>query len=166
MVQETNTDIGSMTRRNWRALSRIYNKAEYEGSKRKHRMFPQWQGWEDAKGTVGDTRGYWTDGLFQKACKETIPSSHLGKEGPGGSLNLSVIIFEGPGICVCVWNSRHPPALHVFLKAVVYFQNVSPLGSCGSMRLKVLFSIWPASVGSDVCSSVLHHLKVPIPADR
>lgn len=42
-------------------------------------------------------------------------------------------------VFVCVWNSRHPPALHDFLKAVVYFQNVSPLGSCGSREIKGTF---------------------------
>lgn len=73
------------------------------------------------------------------------------------------------GAFVCVWNSRHPPALRVFLKAAVCFQTVSPWGSCGSGRLKGLFSLCSRVSGlghPDVCSSVLRCLNVPIPADR
>lgn len=121
------------------------DKVEHEGSKRKHRMFPQWQGWEDAKGTVGDTRDRWTDGPCQEACEETIPSSRLGKEGPGGSLNLDVSIFEGPGIFECVEQQTSTCLAYLPEDSCVRCQNVSPL-AVG--RLKVLFSIWPASVGS------------------
>lgn len=37
----------------------------------------------------------------RRARKQFLPPC-LGKEGPSGSLNLDVNIFEGPGVSVCV----------------------------------------------------------------
>jgi hypothetical protein len=90
MSHWTKYRIGSLTRKKTEGLQWGMCRWEMRGRKCSSKQHGQ---------RLGNTRGSncWADGRCQETC-DRLPPSWQGREGSGGSVNLHIVIREGPGV--------------------------------------------------------------------